>query len=60
MMTITKDNKHYMTVAHLTGQRSYAKEPKLVLLLLKTEALYQKAIMAHIRVMKMFVKMKMV
>ena len=29
MMTITKDNKHYMAVVHLTGQRSYARRAKV-------------------------------
>ena len=39
MMAITKDNKHYMAVAHLTGQRSYAKRAKVGAVIVKNRSI---------------------
>lgn len=39
MMVITKDNKHYMAVAHLTGQRSYAKRAKVGAVIVKNRSI---------------------
>ena len=38
-MIITKDNKHYMAVAHLTGQRSYAKRAKVGAVIVKNRSI---------------------
>ena len=38
-MAITKDNKHYMAVAHLTGQRSYAKRAKVGAVIVKNRSI---------------------
>ena len=39
MMAITKDNKHYMAVAHLTGQRSYTKRAKVGAVIVKNRSI---------------------
>ena len=39
MMAITKDNKHYMAVAHLTEQRSYARRAKVGAVIIKNRSI---------------------
>ena len=39
MMAITKDNKHYMAVAHLAGQWSYARRAKVGAVIIKNRSI---------------------